>query len=261
MPQYAPDPRTYELMTIVNPDVTEDEIPAVVDGVSSSISSAGGTITEVLRDSPWGRRRLAYPIRFNGRDVRDGYYTVFHFSLEPARMGEVERDLKLNTAVMRHLVTHYKLKPLTGKAAEKAAEEAEIDAEEAAAAAYAASQVAAAAAPAAETAETTAAGTDASDADQPASAEGGTMAGAGAPTAAAPDAPGDGSAAIASPAVSQAPEAAPATAESGETAGPPAETERLTPAVTAANGDDGEVTADTAPVEPTAGTATSTEDS
>src|SRR3982751_4271037 len=70
-------PRSYELMIIVAPDVPEDELSPVVDRVGGFISSAGGSVSATLRDSPWGRRRLAYAIRHGGRDVRDGYYTVF----------------------------------------------------------------------------------------------------------------------------------------------------------------------------------------
>lgn len=131
-------PRTYEMMTILHPDVSEEELQPALDRVSGYITTFGGEVTETLRDSPWGRRRLAYPIRFGGRDLRDGYYTVFHFSLAPAQIVEMERELKLNTQVIRYLVTSYEEKPLDPKEIEQR----EIDAEEAAAQAYAAAQAA-----------------------------------------------------------------------------------------------------------------------
>lgn len=139
MRQYTPDARTYELMTVLSPDVPEDDITGVLDAISGYVTDAGGSVQEVLRDSPWGRRRLAYPIRHAGRDVRDGYYTLYHLELAPHRVEDVERDLKLNTQVIRYLVTHYTPKPIDPRAQM----DAEIDAEEAAAAAYAAAQAAA----------------------------------------------------------------------------------------------------------------------
>ena len=150
-------PRTYEMMTILHPDVSEEEIQPALDRVSGYITTAGGEVTETLRDSPWGRRRLAYPIRFAGRDLRDGYYSVFHFSLAPAQIVEMERELKLNTQIIRYLVVSWEPKPL----APEEIEAAEIAAEEAAAAAYAAAQAAAQAAAGAQTAESTA--TDANE--------------------------------------------------------------------------------------------------
>jgi small subunit ribosomal protein S6 len=129
-------PRTYELMTIVHPEVSEDDLPGALDRISGFVAAAGGTISETLRDSPWGRRRLAYPIRNGGRDLRDGYYTVYHFEIEPDRIDDIERELKLDDQVIRYLVTHWAPKQLNARELEQA----EIEAEDAAAAAYAAAQ-------------------------------------------------------------------------------------------------------------------------
>lgn len=141
MRQYTPEPRTYELMTVLSPDVPEDDISGVLDAISGYVTDAGGSVQAVLRDSPWGRRRLAYPIRHAGRDVRDGYYTLYQLELAPSRVTDVERDLKLNTQVIRYLMTHHTPAPIDPRAEM----DAEIDAEEAAAAAYAAAQAASAA--------------------------------------------------------------------------------------------------------------------
>jgi small subunit ribosomal protein S6 len=100
-------PRTYELMTILAPDVAEDQLGPAVDQIKDYVTGAGGTISEVLQDSPWGRRRLAYPIRHNGHDVRDGYYTVLHFDLEPERVADIEREILLNPQIIRYLVSVY----------------------------------------------------------------------------------------------------------------------------------------------------------
>lgn len=99
--------RTYELMVVLAPDVPEEELPGELDRVRGYIAAAGGRVGEILRDSPWGRRRLAYPIRHAGRDVRDGFYALYHLELEPGLVADVERELRLNDRVIRHLVTTY----------------------------------------------------------------------------------------------------------------------------------------------------------
>jgi small subunit ribosomal protein S6 len=134
--------RKYELMTILHPDIAEESLPGELDRISGFITAAGGELIETLQDSPWGRRRLAYPIRSGGRDVRDGYYTVWHFTLGPTRVGDLERELKLDTQLIRYIVLAWEPKPLDPKEVEAA----EIAAEDAAAEAYAAAQAAAAAA-------------------------------------------------------------------------------------------------------------------
>jgi small subunit ribosomal protein S6 len=159
--EYERAPRKYELMTILHPEVAEEALPGELDRISGYISTVGGELTETLQDSPWGRRRLAYPIRSGGRDVRDGYYTVWHFEVAPTQITELERELKLNPQVIRYIVVSWEPKPLGPKEIEAA----EIAAEDAAAAEYAAAQAAAAAAAAAETAGEEASEPEANDAE------------------------------------------------------------------------------------------------
>jgi small subunit ribosomal protein S6 len=135
-------PRGYELMTVLHPEVPEESLSGELERISGFIGTAGGEIIETLQDSPWGRRRLAYPIRSGGRDVRDGYYTVWHVNLAPHRITDLERELKLDTQLIRYMIVNWEPKKLTAKEIEAA----EFAAEDAAAAAYEAAQVAAAAA-------------------------------------------------------------------------------------------------------------------
>lgn len=100
------DPRAYELMTVFVPELSEEDSQAQVDKVATYISNAGGSLTETLTSSPWGRRRLAYTIRFNGVDYRDGIYTVYHFDSAPSNLTELERDLKLDNSTIRYLLVH-----------------------------------------------------------------------------------------------------------------------------------------------------------
>lgn len=100
------DPRPYELMTVFVPELSEEDNQAQIERTEGYITAAGGTITETLVTSPWGRRRLAYTIRYNGVDYRDGFYTVFHFDARPTQLTELEREMKLDTNVMRYLLVH-----------------------------------------------------------------------------------------------------------------------------------------------------------
>ena len=117
------DARTYELMTIFSPDVAEDEIQATIEQVVGYISGATGEHVAFNRDSPWGRRRLAYSVRHASRDVRDGFYTLFHFEVAPHKVIDIEREIKLNDRIMRYLLTQYTPKPITDVPTEGGAEE------------------------------------------------------------------------------------------------------------------------------------------
>jgi small subunit ribosomal protein S6 len=90
--------RRYELMLVLRPDVPEDRIQAVLDRSTRAISTAGGQIIKV---SPWGRRRLAYPID----SFHEGSYYILVFEAPSEAVAELERGLNITEEVMRHLVT------------------------------------------------------------------------------------------------------------------------------------------------------------
>jgi len=93
-------------MVIIVPDITDEEIAEQLGRISTYITDVEGEVKEVLTDSPWGRRRLAYTIRFNSVDYRDGYYAVYHFDARPTQLTDLERELKLDTKVIRYLLVH-----------------------------------------------------------------------------------------------------------------------------------------------------------
>ena len=97
--------RGYELMAVFSPDVAEDELPGAIERVGGYIEGVGGTIVSTNQESPWGRRRLAYPIRHQGRDVRDGYYVLYYFDAQSTQIGEIEREIRLNDQLIRHILT------------------------------------------------------------------------------------------------------------------------------------------------------------
>lgn len=104
MADFPREPRNYELMVMLLPELADEALTSAIDTVSGYVTAVGADIREILQDSPWGRRRLAYTIRFNGTDYRDGYYAIWHFSTVPSSLTDLERDLKLDTNVIRHLL-------------------------------------------------------------------------------------------------------------------------------------------------------------
>jgi small subunit ribosomal protein S6 len=88
----------YELMLVLRPDAPDDQVQAVIDRVTRSIAAADGQIVKV---SPWGRRRLAYAIG----QQREGSYFIIQFDAPGAAVIELERGLNITEEVMRHLIT------------------------------------------------------------------------------------------------------------------------------------------------------------
>lgn len=90
--------RDYELIFIVHPDLEETATTEVVDRVKTWITDAGGTVEKV---EPWGKRKLAYPIR----KQNDGQYFFLLVKMDPASIAEMERNLRFSEPVMRFLIT------------------------------------------------------------------------------------------------------------------------------------------------------------
>ncbi len=90
--------RRYELMLILRPDTADDRVQQILDRTTRGIAASEGQIVKV---SPWGRRRLAYPIS----GYREGSYFIVVFDAPSESVDELERGLNITEEVMRHLVT------------------------------------------------------------------------------------------------------------------------------------------------------------
>ncbi len=84
----------YELMVILDPELDERTVQPSLDQFLTVITNDGGTIDSV---DIWGKRRLAYEIQ----KKTEGIYAVATFSATPAATAELDRQLRLNEAVMR----------------------------------------------------------------------------------------------------------------------------------------------------------------
>ena len=86
----------YEAVYILNPDLTEEQIAALVERFKSVVE-ANGTVSEV---NEWGKRRLAYPIN----DLMDGYYVLMTFTAAAAVPAELDRIFRITDGVMRSMI-------------------------------------------------------------------------------------------------------------------------------------------------------------
>jgi small subunit ribosomal protein S6 len=89
--------RDYELGIILNPDIGDDQVRAIVERVTQTIAADDG---QVVRVNAWGRRRLAYPIEHH----RDGLYFFFDLILNPEATSELEHSIRVNEDILRHLL-------------------------------------------------------------------------------------------------------------------------------------------------------------
>ena len=99
--------RHYEVLFIVKPTLTEDEIKTKVDFVKEIITKNGGEIASVIE---MGARKLAYKIDKYER----GVYFVIYFKAEPNLIAELVRNLRYNEDIIRFLTVKYENKKEIG---------------------------------------------------------------------------------------------------------------------------------------------------
>ncbi|MCX7766757.1 MAG: 30S ribosomal protein S6 [Candidatus Sumerlaeia bacterium] len=93
----------YEAVVVYDSSLDDEKVHQQLEELKKFIADRKGKILNV---DEWGRRRLAYPIRKR----ENGYYVVVSFSLEDTEiLPALDRSLRLNDAVLRHMVV--KVKP------------------------------------------------------------------------------------------------------------------------------------------------------
>ena len=89
--------RQYELVYIVSPEATEQEITDLHTQIEQIVQRYNGTFDKTEN---WGRRKLAYDI---GKH-REGTYVVETITGSGELMKEIDRRLRVIDSVIRHLV-------------------------------------------------------------------------------------------------------------------------------------------------------------
>jgi small subunit ribosomal protein S6 len=87
---------SYELVFILNANLTEDDSTKLLGKVNDQITKLGGTVTET---NPWGKRRLAYPIKKQA----EGNYVLEKVQMKQTALKELDASLKLTEDVLRYL--------------------------------------------------------------------------------------------------------------------------------------------------------------
>jgi small subunit ribosomal protein S6 len=89
--------RQYELVYILPPDSTEQQVAEVHEQIGAVVSRLNG---QIERTDNWGRRKLAYEIAHQ----KEGVYVLDVINGTGELMKELDRRLKVMDQVIRHMV-------------------------------------------------------------------------------------------------------------------------------------------------------------
>lgn len=88
--------RTYEVMFIVRPDMSDEEVDRLISTLETHVTTAGGTLKSVDR---MGKRRLAYLVR----KFHEGIYVLFTVEGAGQIIREIERRLRVAEPVIKFI--------------------------------------------------------------------------------------------------------------------------------------------------------------
>jgi len=88
--------RAYEVMFIVRPDLTEEEVDKLLATLQGHATSAGAALQNVEK---MGKRRLAYDVK----KFQDGFYVLFTLNADGKAIHELERRLRVAEPVIKFI--------------------------------------------------------------------------------------------------------------------------------------------------------------
>ena len=94
--------RNYEIMFIVKPTLSEEDIKKAADNFKSVIEDNGSKVTGV---DAWGQKTLAYDMKKGSEVFKSGYYYVYQVEARDDKaIKEFDRLAGISSDIIRHLI-------------------------------------------------------------------------------------------------------------------------------------------------------------
>lgn len=89
--------KAYEMLVILNYEITDEEIESKIEKIRDILSKEKGEIKGINK---WGKRRLAFEIK----KTKKGFYLLLQLMLEPDSITNIEHDLKYVEGINRFMI-------------------------------------------------------------------------------------------------------------------------------------------------------------
>ncbi len=91
--------KLYEMIFVAKNELAEEQVNSIATSFSDFVKGHGG---EIKFEHYFGTRSLAYEIQKN----KKGHYYLMHFLAEPSIIAELDRNIRLNESVIRHIIVN-----------------------------------------------------------------------------------------------------------------------------------------------------------
>ena len=100
---------TYELMIIINPQVSDTEANEIVEKAKKIVTDEKA---EILNEDRLGRKKFSHPV---GKH-RDGFYLYMKVKAGPETVKNISHNLRLQESILRAMLLKTALEPVVKKA-------------------------------------------------------------------------------------------------------------------------------------------------
>jgi small subunit ribosomal protein S6 len=100
---------TYELMIIINPQVSDTEANEIVEKAKKIVTDEKA---EILNEDRLGRKKFSHPV---GKH-RDGFYLYMKVKAGPETVKNISHNLRLQESILRAMLIKTPIEPAVKKA-------------------------------------------------------------------------------------------------------------------------------------------------
>lgn len=93
--------RTYELTYLLPEAFTSSEVAQTKEAIEQLLKKHK---VKILSQEDWGKKALAYPIKYKSKKQYEAYYTFMVLEADSSEMPKFENDLYLKQDIIRHLL-------------------------------------------------------------------------------------------------------------------------------------------------------------
>jgi small subunit ribosomal protein S6 len=111
--------RTYEVLYIVRPELSDEEVEKIAQEVEAMALEGGGNVVE---KEIWGKRKLAYEVK----GCTEGHYVLLRFEGQSEVLPKLTQHFKLSEQIIRDLIVHFDEKTLRLEAEQKKRAESDV---------------------------------------------------------------------------------------------------------------------------------------
>ena len=111
--------RTYEVLYIVRPELSDEEVEKIAQEVEAMALEGGGNVVE---KEIWGKRKLAYEVK----GCTEGHYVLLRFEGQSDVLPKLTQHFKLSEQIIRDLIVHFDEKTRRLEAEQKKRAESDV---------------------------------------------------------------------------------------------------------------------------------------